>query len=287
MLVTLHQQPAVYRSQLAEKYGVSERTIFRDLNRLQPLVEHINGESYRLSPTYAPSLHHNDLTKLMAITGSWPLFAGQKIQQLLKWARQDAHPPFLIKNAGIEHGQDEALERIFAPLQQAVSLNRLCEFLYKNKLRRVEPYRLVNIKYVWYLAAMESGMLKAFRLGNIQWLTISDTTFTPDPATVIAVEQEDDAWFSLAKFEVQLCASADSASWFIQRDLLPAQKIISRTPDGSLHLHCKVADARQILAIVRYWLPHLTILSPAWLQMRLKQELEDALTAMNNNKENL
>lgn len=291
MLVTLHQHHEVCRCTLAEKYGVSERTIFRDLSRLQPLVEHIEGDRYRLSSAFTASLHAGDLTKFMQLTGAAPLFAGQKVQQLMDWAKQETPPPFLVKNSYIEQDLSKSLQRVFAPLQKAISARRICHFIYKDKPRRVSPYRLVNIKHVWYLAAVETGLLKAYRLNSIQWLTLQNETFIADEAVIKAVEQEDDAWFSLEKFEVQLRVSGTGARWFLDRQLLPNQQLLCEEADGSIDLSCKVADTRQILAIVRYWLPHVTILSPDWLHQRLIDELEQSLismkTAQQHNRENV
>ena len=49
IIIELHQSGTVERKLLAEKFHVTERTIYRDLNRLSPIVESAGNGVYRLS----------------------------------------------------------------------------------------------------------------------------------------------------------------------------------------------------------------------------------------------
>jgi DeoR/GlpR family transcriptional regulator of sugar metabolism len=44
----LHLHGVVSRHALMQKFNITERTVYRDLNALSPIVEHTGGGQYRL-----------------------------------------------------------------------------------------------------------------------------------------------------------------------------------------------------------------------------------------------
>jgi predicted DNA-binding transcriptional regulator YafY len=67
------------------------------------------------------------------------------------------------------------------------------------------------------------------------------------------------------------------AGYFKRRKLIANQVIEKELQDGSLLVSARVGHPNQILPIVRYWIPHLRILSPESLQTDLKADLVDYL----------
>jgi DeoR/GlpR family transcriptional regulator of sugar metabolism len=49
IIIELHQYGAVDRNSLAQKFNVTERTIYRDLNRLGPIIIRTSEGKYSLS----------------------------------------------------------------------------------------------------------------------------------------------------------------------------------------------------------------------------------------------
>lgn len=280
-IILFHQQEQVTRKQLAEKFNISGRTVFRDLSRLSAIIEHIGGDCYCLAPQYHQALRTRDIRQLLDIAGVSPLFTGQNTAFWSALLQAEGIPQFSIKHPAAEHKSEIALSRYFSQLSQAISEHRACRFFYKDKPRVVEPYRLVNVKNVWYLAAMEQENLKGFLLSGMEWLELCDETFVREERIERCIDEEDDVWFSLNKFPVRLHVNASVAGYFLRRDVLPGQVINTQNSDGSLEITCKIADERQLLPWVRYWLPNLTILSPESLRATLQTQLADALTAFS------
>lgn len=139
----------------------------------------------------------------------------------------------------------------------------------------------MNVKNVWYLAAMEQENLKGFLLSCMEWLELCDETFVPEERIEQCIDEEDDVWFSLHKFPVRLHVNASVAGYFLRRAVLPGQVINTQNSDGSLEITCMIADERQLLPWVRYWLPNLIILSPESLHATLQAQLVDALTVFS------
>lgn len=285
-IILFHQQEQVTRQQLADTFNVSGRTVFRDLSRLGAIVEHISGDSYRLAPQYYQALRTRDIRQLLDMAGISQLFAGQNPAFWSALLKTEGIPQFSIKHPAAEHESENVLSRHFSQLRQAIAEHRKCTFFYKEKPRVVEPYRLVNVKNVWYLAAMEQENLKGFLLSGMGWLELCDETFVREDRIEQCIDEEDDVWFSLNKFPVRLHVNAAVAGYFLRRDVLPGQVINTQNSDGSLEITCTIADERQLLPWVRYWLPNLTILSPQSLHATLLVQLADAQTAFLSSDKN-
>jgi len=67
--------------------------------------------------------------------------------------------------------------------------------------------------------------------------------------------------------------SQDVAPYFKRRKLIANQVIEKELEDGGLIISAKVGHANQVLPIVRYWIPHIRIISPAGLQEELEKDL--------------
>lgn len=278
-LIVLQQNESVTRTYLAERFEVSDRTIYRDLSRFDGVVEHIEGDRYRLCDAYRQRLQASVLQTAIDLTGGGSHFSTPDVRVMRSLAAHQTS--YFVKTLNAEHAAGQAINRYFPMLQNAIDGHSCCAFEYKGKSRQVEPYQLRNIKNIWYLAAVENGKLKAFRLSLIEFLTLSRDLFTPDELVQQAIHAEEEAWFSLEKFEVTLTVDASVAEYFLRRDILPHQHVVHREVDGSLLLTTRVADDRQILSVVRFWLPHLKILSPARLFHKHKSELQQALEALS------
>lgn len=278
-LIVLQQSESVTRAYLAERFEVSDRTVFRDLSRLDGVIEHIEGGRYRLRDEYRQRLQASVLQTAIDLTGGAGHFSTPDARVMRSLATHQNS--YFVKTLNAEHAAGEAINRYFATLQDAIDGHLCCSFMYKGKSRLAQPYQLRNIKNIWYLAAVEGGKLKAFRLSRIEFLTISRDVFIPDDLVQQAIHAEEEAWFSLEKFEVTLTVDASVAEYFLRRDILPHQHIVRRDADGSLLLTTRVADDRQILSVVRFWLPHLKIQTPTTLNQKHKMELQQALEALS------
>ncbi len=72
-------------------------------------------------------------------------------------------------------------------------------------------------------------------------------------------------------------ASSEVASYFKRRRLIANQVIEKELEDGGLIVSAKVGHLNHVLPIVRYWIPHISIISPEHIQAELEQELTEYL----------
>ena len=170
-------------------------------------------------------------------------------------------------------------EGAFRLLEQAIVGRRHITFEYRKeegsqRYESVAPFKLVNNKGIWYLAGRDGERLKTFAFGKIDRLRRLETQFPPDPGVEKTLTEEDGVWLGEEKREIVLKISAEVAGYFKRRRLIANQVIEKELEDGGLIVSAKVGHLNQVLPIVRYWIPHIRVISPEGLQEGLEAELK-------------
>ncbi len=264
--------------ELSEEFAVNRRTLQRDiLERFAFLpIEKTDGR-YHINPAYLGRLDYADIERfasLAGIQGMFPALTTDFLREMLDSRIQDT--------LNIHGGNFEDISHHVEPfrlIQRAIQGHRIIRFEYhKNDgaktISDAHPYKLVHHNGVWYLAAEVEGALKSYSFSKISALQVSDFQYTPDPAIIERLAQEDSVWLNEKKTEVILKISKEAAGYFRRRKLIAGQVIEKELEDGDIIVSGKFAHPNQILPIVRYWIPHVRIISPeSW-----QAEMEAGLT---------
>ncbi len=276
ILMELHLHGVVSRQALMEKFNITERTVYRDLNALSPIVEHTGGGQYRLihsvQNTAGQGLHQTIANFLNADT-FFPE-RGAEFWQKLESRVDENHIQILNNDA--EHSVEKDIRRYLPSIEKAIKNRNVCRIVYKDKSRSVNPYKLINKKNIWYLQATETGRLKSFSLSLIKWLDIENATFIPEEHAITLLENNLSPWVSEDTFEVKIFINDNISHYFRRRNLLPQQEIVEERPEGAV-IRCLAAHENQILPLIFYWLPNIQVLEPAWLKETFFKTLEDYL----------
>ena len=83
---------------------------------------------------------------LSGIKQLFPSFSDNFIQDILN---KNATNPFLIKGHNYENIEHKLKE--FKSIENAIKSLSIIELVYREKKRVVQPYRLANVKGIWYL----------------------------------------------------------------------------------------------------------------------------------------
>ena len=189
ILMELHLNGVVNRSALMEKFKITERTVYRDLNALSPIVEHTGSGQYRLIHSAQISagqgLHHT-IANFLNADNFFPDRSAE-FWQKLESRVDDNH--ILILSNDAEHTVQTDIRRHLPNIEKSIKNRNVCQIVYKGKTRLINPYKLINKKNIWYLQATESSRLKSFSLSQISWFDIQSTTFTPDNNAVGLLEK--------------------------------------------------------------------------------------------------
>jgi predicted DNA-binding transcriptional regulator YafY len=277
ILIKLNQGEKLDPIGLAEEFGVNLRTIQRDLNvRFAYLpLERIDGR-YHLNPVFLGKLSTRDVAQFAGLAGVRGLFPSISDDFLRNIFDSRVESALLVKGHHYEDLRDK--DRHFWQIERAIVAHQRISFDFqKDDARKgyadVEPYKLVNHKGIWYLAAKDAGKLKTFSFSRIERLLVSDQTFMPDIAVEKMLVDDDGIWLGEQREEIVMKVAKEVAAYFKRRKLVANQVIEKELEDGGLLLSAKVAHVNQVLPIVRYWIPHIRIISPESLQTEMERQL--------------
>lgn len=281
ILIKLNQGDTLDPRALADEFGVNLRTIQRDLNQRFAYLPLIKSDGrYHLDPCFLGKLNTRDIQRfasLAGVNGLFPSLSNEFLQDIFDSRLQSA---LLVKGHNYESlaGKEEQ----FRQLEQSIVAHHHISFDYsknegKKHYKVIAPYKLLNHKGIWYLVGYDTDRIKTFAFAKISNLGQHDTQFTPDGAVEKAIREEDGIWLGNDKTEVVLKVDKKVAGYFKRRKLIVNQVIEKDLEDGGLILSAKVGHLDQVLPIVRYWIPHLRIISPEGLQRVLEEELRDYL----------
>ena len=150
----------------------------------------------------------------------------------------------------------------------------MLELLYANKKRKVEPYKLANVKGIWYVVALQDGVVKTFTFTKLSQLKVLNKNFMLNIDILQTIEDDESIWFSNAKTEVILKIDTFASQFFKRRKVMAYQKILEEYEDGSLLLSIQMTFEDEVLQLVRSMIPHITIVSPQTLQNKLEDSLK-------------
>ena len=280
IIALVYQGSNLDKHKLAERFGVSVRTIERDLGqRLTGIIECINGD-WRLCASRRDAIFARLLDNYADMAGVQHVFPDNS----LPWLIGQLETPAEQRGLHVHPAPEENIApQLFDALQAAVQQHYLCYFTYSGKPREVHPYNLIRQHDAWYLAAFEPGANldhpKAFRLTRIKALRVDEsTTFQPEQRHLNYLASQSDIWFTARSTRVMLRVAAPVAHYFRQRNLLPQQTTQKSTGD-SLIVTASINHPTQLLPVVRFWMPHLRIIEPREWEQTLIEELRQTLQA--------
>lgn len=261
--------------ELCEEFAVNKRTIQRDINeRLSFLPINKENGYYFAEPFTFGNLSFKDIQAFATLCGIKSLYPALTDSFIVDILNAKTNQAYLIKS--FDHENLVTKHKSFETLSAWILKHQQIKCTYKDKQRVLNPYKLVNINGIWYLAADENGKLKTFTFSKMTNLKFLDTNFLENPAFVELLKKNEVTWFSNNTLEVTLQINSNVAEYFFRRALLPNQKIIEYN-DEYLILSTKVSYEDELFSIVKYWIPHIKILQPLDLQAKFESLLRNYL----------
>jgi predicted DNA-binding transcriptional regulator YafY len=278
-LVKLNRGEHLQPRALAEEFGVDLRTVQRDLNQRFAYLDLVKEQGrYRMNSVVLGRLSTKDIERFAmasGISGLFPTLSHAFVRELL---REDQTSPLLVRGHHFEDVTEHA--GTFAILSKAISDGRHVQFHFSGKANGptkayddVAPYRMLNQKGVWYLAAEHNGQLKTFVFSRVRDVLVKGSSFDRSLGIEQRLEADESLWQSETVLRVVLHVAAPAAHYFQRRKLVPNQLVETVADDGSLRLVATVGHPNEIVPIVRYWIPHVRIVEPAQLQAELEAEI--------------
>ncbi|WP_457743245.1 helix-turn-helix transcriptional regulator [Sulfurimonas sp.] len=289
ILSRLNDGEALSVTELAREFNVSERTIQRDFNeRLVSFPIYQEKKKWKMQDGYkiekSKSLEDEIILDILekiteGIGGSF----SAKAQALLsKIKNVDFNPIYAKLNI------EDISEKLAAIqiLEQAIKEKREIECIYDNE--RIKPYKttlqplkIANYEGFWYLITKKDDELRKYYLKNISQPILLDKHFEVESEIEELLQNSLSIWFSknTEPFEVKLYADANATKYFKRRPL-PTQTVESLNNDGTMEFRVKITHEMEILPIVKYWIPHLRIIEPQWIQDIIDDDLKEYLSSI-------
>ena len=277
MLVKLNQGEKLNPQAMADEFGVNLRTIQRDLNvRFAYLPLQKTDGYYHLDPTFLGKLSTKDVDRfagLAGVRGLFPSLSDDFLRDIF-----DARIQATVMVKGHNYENLAGKEASFRSLEQAIVSRQHIAFNYQKdagpkSYTGVSPFKLINHKGIWYLAARDGDKLKSFSFAKIENLRLLESHFPADSNIEKQLAEEDGIWLNNDKKEIVLKIAKEVAGYFKRRKLIANQVIEKELEDGGLIISAKVGHPNQVVPIVRYWIPHIRIISPEGAQAELEAEI--------------
>lgn len=280
ILTKLNNGQRLVISELAHEFNVSPRTIQRDLNvRLAYLPLEREGQTYWLDPSYFGRASTPAILRLCEQVGAKALFPDDHDSLIKQWLNPNGSPVFVL--SGFQLDEDDSHHQWLKPLAKAISqqLKARLTWVGEQTEQEVVPYRLVNKRGRWYLAGVstEAPFIEPLSRISLIRLTEAATTIAEPQQQILQrlIEQE-----AIPSHEVVIKAASPIAHEFKLRNILPEQALIRELEDGSILLASRVFDGAQLLPVIKTYLPHLEVISPAGIQALVKRDLKTLLSRM-------
>lgn len=280
ILVKLNQGEHLDPKDLAEEFGVNLRTVQRDLNeRFAYLPLEKNDGRYSINPAFLGKLSTKDIDRfanLSGIKGLFPSLGDDFLKDIFDTSMQQA---FLVKGHHYENlkGKEDVFRRLEKSIvgRQHISINyRKSDGEHSYTL---SPYKLMNHKGIWYLMALDNEKLKSFSLSKIVGVESLESKFKWDSEIDKQIIEDEGIWLAESTLEIVLQIKPEIAGYFKRRKLIANQIIEKELADGGLIVSTKVGHPNQVIPIVRYWIPHIRIISPGNLQAEMEKEMKEYL----------
>jgi predicted DNA-binding transcriptional regulator YafY len=314
ILLLLSRRKLLSATELSRRFGVSVRTIYRDIDRLIALGVPVEAErgaegGFRLSNDFLSppiALNRVETTALLVALSLMRGLRATPLSRNLESAEAKllaALPPaareILAKGAsivGIEqapddifHGalpaeriadQHEAVDRFL----EGILMHRRVDLLHRGstgeKLHEVEPHGLLFDRSLWYLVgrSLAAAEIRMWRADRVASITVTGFAFRPMPDFDIR-SMLDRQWLEQA----MRTWDKEGGGSRIRLTAAAAERLrrdwyyrhAAVTPDGEgFIMSLPDADPRTVLPLVRWLGTEAEILSPDLLRDALRVELE-------------
>ncbi|WP_419875331.1 helix-turn-helix transcriptional regulator [Candidatus Pristimantibacillus sp. PTI5] len=288
--MTLLNQPRVSATELAERFEVSLRTIYRDMDSINqagiPIVSFPGSDGgYEIMPGYRIDkqiLSLDDFSSIISAlrgaqsaTDSWDIHGLlERIGALLPASSSSVNAGNVDFDFSPVPNDKEKIE----PLHKAIKELRLVRFDYLDNKgqqtgRTVEPMGLFLKGYVWYLYGycLTRQAIRVFRLSRILQLRSLSDSFVRRPYTLQDVEQQFMGQATFTKVRAVLRFHPEAKTRV--RDEFGFDKVIDN-PDGTMSVITHYSSTERAIRNILSYSSLVTVIEPPDLIEELTRHIK-------------
>jgi len=273
--------------ELAKEFNVSIRTIQRDFNEklvgLYPIYQDRckwkmqDGFKIEKSTSVDDTIILDILEKFTDGLGSK---FSIKTKSLLSKIKNDTFNPIYAKlNIEDISSHINNITLLEESIKSKRHIKCVYEFQsYEQKLE-IKPLKIANFEGFWYLIALDArnDKLKKYHLKSINNIELLDTSFSTKKELTEVLDNAINVWFNIEQdaFEVVLFLDKHASKILKRKAISNSQRVISEYKDGSCDISLSITHEREIISIIQYWIPHIQVVSPKWIEEKVLQNIQN------------
>lgn len=291
ILTKLYNGDTLLVKDLAEEFNVSTRTIQRDLNeRLISFPIYQENRQWKMKEGFklekASSIEEEIILDIMEklVDGIGTRFS-TKAKKLLSKIKNEKFNPIYTK-LNIEDIGDKL--DVVQKLESAIKSKNEITFLYEIKENYkisacFKPLKIANFEGFWYLIALDSNdnnKIKKYYLKGISSIKTTENNFEIDRKIDNLLNNAISVWFNEEEtpFKVKIFISSEITKFIKRKPISPTQTFESINEDGSATIIIEITNEMEIIPIIKYWLPHMKVLEPLYIDKMIKDDLRNYIT---------
>lgn len=173
----------------------------------------------------------------------------------------------------IDNFKDEIIQ-----IKNAVESKSIIKCFYNDKNREIYPLKILNLEGFWYLIVFEpiDNKIKTFHLNTIKNIEVLNTHFSFDEEKINSFDNAISAYYKAnnAPMLVQLFIDSKVSRYFLRKPLNKSQRVLKIYDDESCDIELIVTDYMEIIPTIQRYIPHIGVIEPDELKMKVKENVE-------------
>lgn len=296
MLQKLSIEKAATVVELSEIYGVSTKTIERDVDRLHFFP--IERKKGIVSVTDGFDIERFNIQGIELLVAELALNSvqgiGKDIDRHLQSIRVKVSHPLFFSPYHIKADSFEPIDmdsELLNKMEDAIRKRNISKVTSNELVSVVEPYKVVAFDGIWYLLAKDTsdGKVKTYLVSNINEFRASTSVYADEYHNIDEMlSGVHTAWFEDGNsFEVKIKVKAEIAHIFKLKQHLASQKVLKENKDGSLIVTFNVSTDEDVDNLIKSWLPHIEVIKPERFRKKLVLELEEYVKELKELQNNI
>ncbi|OGR81879.1 MAG: hypothetical protein A2X32_06600 [Elusimicrobia bacterium GWC2_64_44] len=281
-------------SALAEEFGVTERSIQRDLERINLTGFHLDMPERGLYTfSGGVSLKNFNLTseqlsvlvlmrEMAAGLGGAIQEAFDKVFDRATSASAEDSPFYAVGPRALNPLTRKFYEDIVFAIEHRKKLKVRYASVSGVKERVLCPVKLLANEAFFYMLASadgaRDGQFQKFRVDRIKRLEILPEEFpAPAPESIKKIIGPATTIWGVNEGKmtpVTLRASGAAADFLQNKELLQRQKVSKPGPDGAVTVKAMIRHPMEVVPLVLHWMPEITITEPAGLRAEVRRRID-------------
>ncbi|MEI7483015.1 MAG: WYL domain-containing protein [Elusimicrobiota bacterium] len=292
ILNLLNEKGKVRVTDLAAEFNVTERSIQRDIERVNMTfgLEQTEKGEYSFAPGVSLKEMRLSGEQMSALIFMHEMFKGMGgvfsgsfkalFHRMTKSSPWESPYSIIMPRPG----KDLDIRKFIPDIETAILERRILRVDYAKKdeavAHELRPLKIMVDNGFYYVLSMsdKKGEYIKFRLDKIKNLELTSQTFTPPGDIEKAIKAATSVWGAMPardrKILMRLKISPAAADFFRKKEFFPLQRIVKENSDGSIILESKLAQLMEAIPTVLNWIPDIEVLEPEKLRTEIRSRVE-------------